>query len=856
MVELGAGHRVLLWLGGPCEARAPSPALRDCSVTARVNEDRPDARCALGGWLGAGGGRGGETGPPRTPRSPGAGLARPEPRPARPLTAGGTLWPEVREESARASLRNALVAARRALGDGERHLLATRDRVGLGPPGEVEVDVQRAAALAAEGRHRDAARPAARRPAARPGRDWVHDARERHRTALAGSLAALADAAEAAGDLADAVRLARAGRSRPARRGVPPRADPPADLGRPRAARAAYDRLRDLLRERLGVAPDRADAVAARRPPGREASDGPRAPELPAALRRRPRSPLAGRDRETAALRAAWDAAVAGGPRVAVLSGEPGVGKTRLAGELARHVHGRGARVLLGRAREGAAALHGPLAEALRPEIEAARAPARTAGGRARALGAGAGRPPAATARGRPRGRPLPAGRGGGGRAGRRVRGRAGAAACIDDAQWMDGGSATLLAHSLRVLDDRPLLVLLTRRDDSAGPPALEELLAEARAEDALLTLAVEPVDLVATAAIVEGWAGSGAPAPLVGALHDRTGGNPFCVEETLRELEESGVLGRGAWPGEGDLGLPAGVREAVTRRLDRLEERERWLLRIAAVMGSAVSADGLEACARAARASGAAPGRARARPRRPGARHRGPPHPGGGRRRRVRLRPRPGARDPRGGAVVRPARAGCTSRWPRPSTGTGGRRRPLAAYHLAEAGAEADPQVAADTACSAAEQAMAQAAYEQAAVHLERTLAHPRPRGGAPRRPARAPRPGARAGGRGRRTPGAAFDQAVALARAVGDGVLLARAAIGAGGPRRGGDRRGPGALGAPARGDRGARRRRPGPARAAARPARHRALLRRRRARSRSASGRSRRPGPRATATPCSRR
>ena len=65
-------------------------------------------------------------------------------------------------------------------------------------------------------------------------------------------------------------------------------------------------------------------------------------------------------------------------------------------------------------------------------------------------------------------------------------------------------------------------------------------------------------------------------------------------------------MLGRGAWPAGDALGLPAGVQEAVTRRLDRLEPDERWLLRLAAIMGSAVTADGLEACARAARAAGA----------------------------------------------------------------------------------------------------------------------------------------------------------------------------------------------------------------------------------------------------------
>ena len=288
-------------------------------------------------------------------------------------------------------------------------------------------------------------------------------------------------------------------------------------------------------------------------------------------------------------------------------------------------------------------------------------------------------------------------------------------------------------------------------------------------------------MDEAATAAIVEGWAGPGAPAALVRALHDRTGGNPFCVEETLRELEESGVLGRGAWPAGDALGLPAGVREAVTRRLDRLEPDERWLLRLAAVMGSAVTADDLEACARAARAAGAAPvepamaldalERATAA-------------------RLTREAADDGAFD-FAHALVRETLVGELSAARRARLhvavaeaidGTGGDAGPLAAYHLAAAGAEADPEVAADTACSAAEQAMARAAYAQAAEHLERTLVIPGLDGA--RRGDLLVRLGqARARAGAGDAARAAFDQAAALARAGGDGVLLARAAIGAGG-------------------------------------------------------------------------
>src|SRR5687768_12176305 len=63
------------------------------------------------------------------------------------------LWPDVLDESARRSLRTALLDLRRALGtEAGRHLLATRDEVGIGPADEVRVDTRAFAAAVAAGR--------------------------------------------------------------------------------------------------------------------------------------------------------------------------------------------------------------------------------------------------------------------------------------------------------------------------------------------------------------------------------------------------------------------------------------------------------------------------------------------------------------------------------------------------------------------------------------------------------------------------------------------------------------------------------------------------------------------------------
>ena len=72
-----------------------------------------------------------------------------------------------------------------------------------------------------------------------------------------------------------------------------------------------------------------------------------------------------GREPELAGLRAAWDDAVRGHRRGVFVSGEPGIGKTRLAAEIARHARERDGVVLYGRCDDGLAPAAQPFAEAL-----------------------------------------------------------------------------------------------------------------------------------------------------------------------------------------------------------------------------------------------------------------------------------------------------------------------------------------------------------------------------------------------------------------------------------------------------------------------------------------------------------
>ena len=288
----------------------------------------------------------------------------PEGRPARLLLAwlalhpgrqprtliAADLWPHVHEESARTSLRAALSALRRALGDdADRVLVADRETLGLAPG--VQVDRDRPGELA-------------------PGLtgEWLVGERDRHRVRSSRGLAAAASALEADGDLPAAAEQAR---ERVAR-------DPYSEsavrelvrltwlAGDRTGALDVYDRFRERLRSGRGVAPspetkrlmDELRAGVAR------PAKLPQVP-LPTLVERAAGSPLVGRAEELVAARGAYERVRQGGTGLLLVSGEPGIGKTRLAAELATVTWWEGAAVLAGRVAEDALVPYQAWVEAL-----------------------------------------------------------------------------------------------------------------------------------------------------------------------------------------------------------------------------------------------------------------------------------------------------------------------------------------------------------------------------------------------------------------------------------------------------------------------------------------------------------
>lgn len=320
----------------------------------------------------------------------------------------------------------------------------------------------------------------------------------------------------------------------------------------------------------------------------------------PAAARAQ-RTPFVGREAERAELRRAAEAALAGHGSLVLVSGEAGVGKTRLTEELAAEVEARRMRVLVGHAAEmegGTPYL--PVVEILEDALITPRSPEelREAVGDAAAeiarilpalrrvlpdVPAPLDLPPEQARRylwlslqefleRASRARPL--------------------MLALEDLHWADESTLLLLEYLAPRLDGLPLLVVGTYRDVEVGvkhPLArVIHQLARRRLVTRIWLDRLPPNDV---AAMLRELARREPPPALVQAIRAESQGNPFFVEEVFFHLAESGRLfdERGQFRTDlrmDELDLPQSIRLLVGQRLERLADPTRAVLDAAAVAG------------------------------------------------------------------------------------------------------------------------------------------------------------------------------------------------------------------------------------------------------------------------------
>ncbi|WP_147312420.1 AAA family ATPase [Thermomonospora umbrina] len=362
-------------------------------------------------------------------------------------------------------------------------------------------------------------------------------------------------------------------------------------MGNRGEALRAYQRLRRYLAEELGVDPS----------PETEAAYltllGPSAGVVPSggpAVGHRP-VPFVGRRHEMATLAGAWARAARGRRQFVLVTGESGIGKTRLLREAGATMAAEGGLLLVGRCDEGTMVPYQPLVEALDGYVAAspddpldavrpaARGPLRmllpSLGGpcppgelpEQPILFAALTRLLLAAANERP------------------------CAVLIDDAHWADPQTVALLRHLLRTTADARLCFVVAARNDL---PTSAQRRVRADLDEAMLPfehagdgteVALGGLDLASTRALVResgtGTDSDAADADPVRRVHARSGGNPFMLLEMLRHRA-------------GPDAVPPAVARLVAAKQAAIGQDAARLLQVAAVTGSSVTFDAVAGAA------------------------------------------------------------------------------------------------------------------------------------------------------------------------------------------------------------------------------------------------------------------
>jgi tetratricopeptide (TPR) repeat protein len=285
-------------------------------------------------------------------------------------------------------------------------------------------------------------------------------------------------------------------------------------------------------------------------------------------------------------------------PQFVVLAGEPGVGKSRLAGEFARRVHGEQAIVLYGRSDPESIVPYQPFITAiqqylahydttalaqdldlelgelgrfipgLRRDVPTLVEPlAVEPEARRYRLFEAVTRVLAHIAAERP------------------------VVLVLDDLHWADTSTALMLRHVVQQLHGVRLMLLGTLRDvETCRADDLVALLARLRAQESFERIAVAGLDAAETEELVLAHAVGDPTDGFIRHLVHATAGNPLFIGETLKSLHETGAPSRTGIVSESTLariGVPEGAKEMIAQRTMRLTGTAREALTTAALVGT-----------------------------------------------------------------------------------------------------------------------------------------------------------------------------------------------------------------------------------------------------------------------------
>jgi DNA-binding SARP family transcriptional activator/tetratricopeptide (TPR) repeat protein len=522
------------------------------------------------------------------------------------------LWGDTRDDSARASLRQALFAIRKAVGESSPPAMVLEGETLALDPTAVDVDVAAFERLMADGTP-----PAIEEASTLYQGDflagfvvdeagfeeWLVTERERLRELALEGLAKLLRHQRKAATPEAAIQTALKVLA------LDPLQEPVhrtlmllySEQGRRGTALRQYQHCVSVLRRELGVEPELEtkqlyQEILRQRPTRRVSPDDSSASAetatatsasdhrlsvIPAA-----EDVLIGREAEVQSLREALTSSAAGPGRLIAVMGEAGIGKTRLMAELVANGARLGRRVLVGRAYESEQVLpFGPWVDALRAGRvveDLMRLPPAWRAELSRLIPE-LGGPPA------------PPGSGAAdylqlfesvAQAIGHLVSRQPLLLVLEDLHWADEMSLRLLAFLGRRLGGWPVVIAVTvREEELPDAPVLRHALEELEREGHLTRLALGPLSHPDTLTLVRSHARTGSDEATLARLAAQawtvSEGNPLVVVEMVQAQAD------GAAPlQEPRLGLPDRVREIVSRRLERLSPRGQALATVAAVIG------------------------------------------------------------------------------------------------------------------------------------------------------------------------------------------------------------------------------------------------------------------------------
>jgi ABC-type oligopeptide transport system substrate-binding subunit/serine/threonine protein kinase len=322
----------------------------------------------------------------------------------------------------------------------------------------------------------------------------------------------------------------------------------------------------------------------------------PQTPTATTQLNRLVRGRMVGRDSEFAETLALWEKSAAGSGQLLMISGDPGIGKTRLVKELITYVELAGGKTLLGLCYAEERKPFGPIAQMVQYSLENGHnlelphpvlADLLTLSPELRLTYPDI--PP--NERLEPEAEQQ--------RLFDSIVTWFGALTkddrlllVVDDVHWADSGSLALLRYLARRLLQRPALIVATYREvelDASLP--FQEMLADVNRERLATRIKLTSLDKGQTQELLTTLFSEETTPDFLDGVFRETEGNPFFIEEVCKALVDSGKLfyegGRWQRPDDiEDLEIPQGIRLAIQSRLSKLSTEEQHTLQVAALLG------------------------------------------------------------------------------------------------------------------------------------------------------------------------------------------------------------------------------------------------------------------------------